>query len=169
MEYRCNYNSPLGKIIMSANKNELTGLWFECSRYNEQLNKPDLIFNDDLSVFVKVKLWLSRYFRGENPAPSEIPIRLIGSDFSISVWNILTEIPYGETVTYGDIAKKMALQNNILKMSAQAVGGAVGLNPISIIVPCHRVIGANKKLTGYSAGIDIKYKLLELEKGKQIC
>lgn len=149
---------------MTENENKLTGLWFECSRYNDLLNQPDLILSDDLPIFVQAKLWLSRYFSGENPAPSEIPIELIGSDFSLAVWNILTEIPYGETVTYGDIAKRIALQSGVSKMSAQAVGNAVGRNPISIIVPCHRVIGARRKPTGYAAGIDKKIKLLELEK-----
>lgn len=164
MEYKCYYASRLGKIILSANENKLTGLWFENSRYRNKLDKLDLIFNADLEVFEKTKNWLDRYFNGQNPNADEIPIELWGSAFSLQVWELLKDIPYGETVTYGDIAKKIAKQNGVRKMSAQAVGNAVGRNPISIIIPCHRVLGANGNLTGYAGGVDKKIELLKIEK-----
>lgn len=164
MEYKCYYASRLGKIILSANENKLTGLWFENSRYRNKLDRLDLIFNADLEVFEKTKNWLDRYFNGQKPNADEIPIELCGSAFSLQVWELLKDIPYGETVTYGDIAKKIAKQNGVRKMSAQAVGNAVGCNPISIIIPCHRVLGANGNLTGYAGGVDKKIELLKIEK-----
>jgi methylated-DNA-[protein]-cysteine S-methyltransferase len=110
-----------------------------------------------------VKKWLDRYFDGEKPDLSELPLAPTGGEFRRMVWDILCEIPYGEVVTYGDIAKKMAQKMKRKSMSSQAVGGAVGHNPISIIIPCHRVVGSNGSLTGYAGGIDKKIKLLELE------
>ena len=119
--------------------------------------------NDDMPVFLAAKDWLDRYFAGAKPAAAELPLAPSGGEFRQIVWDILREIPYGETVTYGDIAKKTAIRMNRESMSSQAVGGAVGHNPISIIIPCHRVIGANGSLTGYAGGIGTKIKLLELE------
>ena len=106
---------------------------------------------------------LDRYFAGEKPEISELPLAPIGGEFRQAVWKILCEIPYGQVTTYGEIAKKIAAQRNRKTMSAQAVGGAVGHNPISIIIPCHRVVGSNGSLTGYAGGIDLKIKLLEHE------
>lgn len=165
MKYKTYYNSPLGRIIIVGSETHITVVFFENSRYSDVYNEPNLIKNDDLPIFIKTKNWLNRYFNGENPDPKEIPTELHGSEFAMQVWEILKQIPYGQTVTYGEIAKKIAEQNGMKKMSAQAVGGAVGRNPISIIVPCHRVIGANGNLTGYAGGIDRKIKLLEIEKG----
>ena len=119
--------------------------------------------NDNLPVLQKAKAWLDRYFRGEKPKISELPLAPIGNDFRQAVWKILCEIPYGEVITYGGIAKKIAAQRGLSRMSAQAVGGAVGHNPISIIIPCHRVVGTNGSLTGYSGGLDLKIKLLDFE------
>ena len=108
-------------------------------------------------------MWLDRYFAGENPQISELPLAPSGSDFRQMVWKILCDIPSGQTTTYGEIAKKIAARTGRSTMSAQAVGGAVGHNPISIIIPCHRVVGTNGSLTGYAGGIDKKIALLELE------
>ena len=117
-----------------------------------------------MQVFENTKKWLDRYFAKENPSIKEIPLAPIGGEFRQKVWKILCEIPYGQTITYGEIAKRIAKQMNKEKMSAQAVGNAVGHNPISIIIPCHRVIGKNGSLTGYAGGIERKKMLLELEK-----
>ena len=118
---------------------------------------------DDLPVFTAIKNWLDKYFAGQKPAISDLPLAPIGGAFRKAVWDILCEIPYGEYITYGDIAKTMAARMGKASMSSQAVGGAVGHNPISIIIPCHRVVGANGSLTGYAGGISKKIKLLEHE------
>ena len=116
-----------------------------------------------MPIFIKTKNWLDRYFAGERPAISDLALAPFGSAFRQKVWNILCGIPYGQIITYGDIAKQLASDLHKKGMSSQAVGGAVGHNPISIIIPCHRVVGANGSLTGYAGGIDTKVKLLELE------
>jgi methylated-DNA-[protein]-cysteine S-methyltransferase len=116
-----------------------------------------------MPVFAAAKNWLDRYFAKEKPAISELPLAPIGSAFRQEIWNILCKIPYGEVITYGGIARQMAVKMNKKSMSSQAVGGAVGHNPISIIIPCHRVVGSNGSLTGYAGGIGTKVTLLELE------
>ncbi len=118
---------------------------------------------DGMPVFESAKRWLDRYFAGEEPVISELPLAPVGSEFRQVVWNILCEIPYGEVVSYGEIARKTAEKMGKKRMSGQAVGGAVGHNPISIIIPCHRVVGSNGSLTGYAGGIQTKIKLLQLE------
>ncbi len=148
------YSSPLGEIVLQSDGEVLTGLWFLSSRFIKGEGKVD----DNNKIFVMTKAWLDRYFSGEKQNPREIPYKLNGSEFSLKVWKILETIPYGHTITYGEIAKKLGN-----KMSAQAVGHAVGHNPISIIVPCHRVMGANNNLTGYGGGLDKKIGLLKLE------
>ena len=131
-------------------------------RRNIALN--GLAENKEISVFKSANLWLKKYFSGGNPPISSVPIKpLEGTPFQKIIWEILLEIPYGSTITYGEIAREAARRLGKLKMSAQAVGQAVGQNPISIIIPCHRVIGANGNLTGYNGGIDVKIKLLEIE------
>lgn len=159
-----NYKSPLGKIIIIGNSQNICGVYFEGQKYFLYKIREDLIENNDLEIFKLTKHWLDRYFKKENPKISEIPIAPIGTNFQKLIWEILCKIPYGETSSYGEIAKKAAKILNKEKISAQAVGGAIGHNPISIIIPCHRVIGANGNLTGYAGGIDRKIKLLELEK-----
>lgn len=159
-----NYKSPLGKIIIIGNSQNICGVYFEGQKYFLYKIREDLIENNDLEIFKLTKHWLDRYFKKENPKISEIPIAPIGTNFQKLIWEILCKIPYGETSNYGEIAKKAAKILNKEKISAQAVGGAIGHNPISIIIPCHRVIGANGNLTGYAGGIDRKIKLLELEK-----
>ena len=148
------YNSPLGRILLAADEEGLTGLWFENSKYFGS-NLPQEYRESMNGVLRKTKRWLDIYFAGENPdfLPS---IHLIGTPFQKEVWKILLEIPYGKTTTYGEIAERLAKEKGILRMSAQAVGRAVGHNPISILVPCHRVMGKNGSLIGYAAGLDKK-------------
>ncbi len=164
MEYKCNYESPMGRIILSSNGKEITGLWFESSRFIKKLNELSSKPEENLPIFKVTKNWLERYFKGEEPNPKEIPMKMIGTRFSKQVWKILNTISYGKTITYGEIAKRIAKENHLKAMSAQAVGHAVGHNPISILVPCHRVVGCNGSLTGYGGGIYKKVALLQLEK-----
>lgn len=162
MFYTYQYSSPLGKIIFASDGISLTGLWFDGQKYFDTsiLNESEKI---NLPVFEETKQWLDIYFSGRSPdfTPKLNPD---GTPFRKSVWDILLTIPFGKTMTYGEIADRIALQQRIRKMSAQAVGGAVGHNPISIIIPCHRVIGSDGNLTGYAGGIDIKAYLLKMEK-----
>lgn len=163
MQYTNHYESPMGGILLAADMTGLTGLWFDGQKYFA--NHLDLEHEEkNLPVFREVKRWLEIYFSGQEPDFMP-PLHVYGSPFQLAVWEILQKIPYGETTTYGEIAKIIAKQRGLSHMSAQAVGGAVGHNKISIIIPCHRVMGANGSLTGYAGGIDKKVKLLELEKG----
>lgn len=166
MIYKTYYNSPVGKILLASKDNKLIGLWIEGQKYYLGKLNEEIQEKDDIPVLLKAKKWLDRYFEGEKPDISEIYFDLapMGSDFAKNVWRILCKIPYGEVTTYGKIAKEMAKIMKRESMSAQAVGGAVGHNPISIIIPCHRVIGTNGSLTGYAGGIEKKIKLLEYEK-----
>lgn len=165
MFYTTTYPSPLGLLTLACDENgeKLVALWIEGQKYYGGLIRQELVAKDDVALFPVVKKWLDRYFAGEKPAISELPLAPLGGEFRQCVWDILCEIPYGEVTTYGDIAKTVAKRSGKEKMSAQAVGGAVGHNPISIIIPCHRVVGTNGSLTGYAGGIDKKIKLLELE------
>lgn len=163
MIYLTHFPSPMGEITLSSDGESLTGLWLEGQKYYASTISCETETRDDLPLFHIVTEWLCRYFRGENPEISELPLSPKGSPFRQEVWEILKKIPYGTVTTYGEIAKEMAVRMNKPRMSAQAVGGAVGHNPISIIIPCHRVVGSNGSLTGYAGGIDKKIKLLELE------
>ena len=153
----------MGKITLACSGNTLVGLWIEGQKYHGGTIPEAMIENNDMPLFDTTKKWLDRYFAGEKPSISELPLAPIGGEFRQGVWSILCEIPYGEVITYGDIAKKIAVKMNKESMSSQAVGGAVGHNPISIIIPCHRVVGSNGSLTGFAGGIQMKVKLLELE------
>lgn len=159
MYYSTNYSSPLGEMLIVSDGEAVCGLWFYGQKHFKG-NIGKTIQKDDLAIFKKVTKFLDDYFNALNP---EIDFKLkpMGSEFRLKVWKILCEIPYGETLTYGEIAERISKT-----MSAQAVGGAVGHNPISILIPCHRVLGANGKLTGYAAGIDKKIVLLKLEKNR---
>ena len=162
MQYIHSYCSPMGDILLAADDAGLTGLWFEGQKYFARtLDKEHE--KREIPLFEKTKQWLDIYFSGKEPDFS-VPLHLTGTDFQKDVWEILGTIPYGHTMTYGEIAKCMAAKKGVSHMSAQAVGGAVGHNPVSVIVPCHRVVGANGSLTGYAGGIDRKEKLLALEK-----
>jgi len=157
MYYATTHPSPVGLITLASDGSSLVGLWLEGQKYHGQSIPEAMIEKSNLPVFDATRRWLDGYFAGGKPASSELVFAPIGSAFRQAVWNILCGIPYGEVITYGQIAKKLAVK------SSQAVGGAVGHNPISIIVPCHRVVGANGSLTGYAGGVRTKIKLLELE------
>ena len=162
--YKTTYNSPIRKMTLVCDSdNNLVGLWFEGQKYFCDTVSGEIVENNNFEIFNKTKKWLDRYFRGENPKISELSLSPIGNEFRQRVWQILCEIPYGKVITYGDIAKIIAKERRKQRMSAQAVGGAVGHNPISIIIPCHRVVGSNGSLTGYAGGINTKIKLLEHE------
>ena len=167
--YKTQYKSPLGVITVCCDEQEnIVGLWFNEQKYFGDTIDAKIINRDDIKIFDITKNWLNKYFKGEKPNIKEIPLKPIGTEFRQQVWKILYKIPYGKTITYGDIAKQIGKQKSISKMSAQAVGGAVGHNPIAILIPCHRVIGKNGSLTGYAAGIDKKKKLLELEQANMV-
>lgn len=162
MQYTSHYQSPIGNILLAADEIGLTGLWFEGQKYFAlYLDKEHE--EKELPIFKQTKRWLDVYFSGKEPDFS-VPLHFTGTDFQNEVWEILYSIPYGTTMTYGEIAKQIAAKRGLKRMSAQAIGGAVGHNEISIIVPCHRVVGSNGSLTGYAGGIDKKIWLLTLEK-----
>ena len=163
MYYKTSYISPVGLITLACDGESLVGLWLSGQKYYGGSISGAMTENADFPVFDAAARWLDKYFKGRRHAVSELPLAPIGSEFRQAVWRILCEIPYGEVVTYGDIAKKMAISMNRKSMSSQAVGGAVGHNPISIIIPCHRVVGAGGSLTGYAGGVEVKARLLELE------
>lgn len=155
-------NSPLGRLLLASDGKNLTGVWLENQKYYAAGLSETAKHNDSLPVFKQTKNWLDRYFKKQNPQIAELPLAPGGTLFRRQIWRLLCQIPYGEVITYGALAEKLALQT-AKKVSARAVGGAVGHNPISIIIPCHRVVGARGSLTGYAAGLDVKIKLLALE------
>ena len=161
MQYIYKYVSPLGEITAASDGKYLNGLWFAGQKYFASTLSPEYR-EETLPVFEQTKKWLDCYFSGGNPGFTP-PIALGGSSFQLIVWEILRHIPYGETVTYGEIASKVARQLGRFSMSAQAVGGAVARNPVSIIIPCHRVVGSGGSLTGYAGGLSRKMRLLQLE------
>ncbi len=162
MTYVYHYHSPLGDITVSSNGSEITGLWFEGQKYFGA-TLPSDYEEKVLPVFEETKKWLAIYFGGKVPDFTP-PLKMETTSFRKAVWEILLTIPFGQTMTYGEIAEIMAKKRGIAKMSARAVGGAVGHNPISLIIPCHRVVGTNKSLTGYAGGIERKVQLLTMEK-----
>lgn len=153
------YLSPLGPITLASDDEALTGLWFQGQKHS-----PDLAGwqEADLPVFDQARAWLDAYFDRKAPG-SPPPLRPGGTAFQREVWAILAAIPYGTTRTYADVARELARKKGLPKMSARAVGGAVGRNPISLIIPCHRVVGKSGRLTGYAGGLDRKRALLALE------
>lgn len=148
MEYWDNFSSPLGNLVLRSDGLALTGLAFS------EIQEPE----KPCPVFPPVKDWLSRYFAGQNPGPLPVELSPKGTVFQQQVWTLLRNIPYGKRRTYGSLAKQISPS-----MSAQAVGGAVGKNPIAILIPCHRVLGAGERLTGYAWGLSRKQYLLDLE------
>ena len=155
------YQSPLDKIVIASDGTAITGLWFVGQRHFD-IEVEGCITDKDLPIFDEVSRWLDIYFTGNNPG--EIPaVRMNGTPFQLEVWQILQAVPYGKLITYREIAELIAKKRGITKMSARAVGNAVGRNPVSILVPCHRVVGSSGKMTGYAGGIERKVKLLKLE------
>ena len=161
MTFIQHYRSPLGGILLAADEVRLTGLWFDGEKYFAD-NLPARHTVGETPTLAETKRWLDIYFTGREPGFLP-PLHPIGSAFRQSVWELLLRIPYGQTTTYGEIAQELAAKRGLARISAQAVGGAVGHNEISILIPCHRVVGMSGSLTGYASGISKKAKLLELE------
>ncbi|NLM20472.1 MAG: methylated-DNA--[protein]-cysteine S-methyltransferase [Peptococcaceae bacterium] len=164
MVYTCSLDTPLGRMTAAAEEEALVGLWFNGQKYYPA-QRVQWVSQEEYPVFKDLQKWLQAYFAGHNPALNDLsfPLKPRGTAFRQTIWDILLTIPYGQTRTYGDIAKEYAYRKGLASMSAQAVGGAVGHNPISILIPCHRVIGHDKSLTGYAGGLDKKVALLTLE------
>jgi len=156
MDFTAHYPSPLGTMTMAAEDDAIVGLWFDGQRHFADVLATDPRERPDLPVFDDLRRWLDSYFGGQQPRLSP-PLRLRGSSFRRHVWEALMTIPYGQTATYGDIGRRTGC------LSAQAIGGAVGHNPIAILVPCHRVVAADGSLGGYAAGIERKARLLQAE------
>lgn len=161
MQYTAAYQSSVGDVLLATDETGLTGLWFEGEKFYALSLDPEHE-ERETPIFAITRRWLDIYFSGHEPDFMP-PVHMIGSEFRRCVWKLLLQIPYGTTVTYGDLARQVARRRGLRRMSAQAVGGAVGHNEISIIVPCHRVVGTNGSLTGYAGGVDKKRRLLELE------
>ena len=157
MYYLTNYSSPIGEMVIISDGDAINRVSFINQRYFKSTISDEISKDEDLEIISKAKSYLDDYFNGLNPQV-DFKLNPHGTDFRLNVWKILSEIPYGETTTYGEIARRISPT-----MAAQAVGGAVGANPIAIIIPCHRVIGKNGDLTGYAAGLDKKLELLKLE------
>lgn len=164
MIYTTKIPSPVGNLTLASDGEHLIGVWIDGQKYFARTISEETQENNQIPILLQTVDWLNRYFSGKRPSIHELSLRPAGSEFRQAVWKILCEIPYGEVTTYGAIAKKIAASRGLANMSAQAVGGAVGHNPISIIIPCHRVIGSNGSLTGYAGGLDLKKKLLDMEK-----
>ena len=162
VDYTCHYDSPLGGITLSSDGTALTGLWFDGQKYFAD-TLASVHEEKPLPVFNMAKQWLDVYFSGKAPGFTP-PLNMKTTPFRKAVWEIMLTIPFGGTMTYGEIARKLARKKGVSNMSAQAVGGAVGHNSISLIIPCHRVVGADGSLTGYAGGIDKKMKLLAMER-----
>lgn len=158
----CTYASPVGKLTLAAADDGLKGLWIEGQKYFAGTLDAPLHEGENVHL-AEARMWLDAYFAGERPGLDALTLAPIGSQFRQTVWQLLCEIPLGEVRTYGQLAKEAAKRLGRERMSAQATGGAVGHNPISIIIPCHRVVGANGSLTGYAGGLDKKRALLEHE------
>lgn len=176
MHFYATYQTDaLGSLVLAADKDSLIGTWFEGQKffgfpYKDELRLEQLseAKNSRNQVLAQASAWLDEYFAGRMPNPEKIPLNPQGTVFQKRVWHELLELHYRETTTYGQIAFKLAQQTDKLRMSAQAVGGAVGRNPISIIIPCHRVIAADGSLTGYAGGIERKQWLLTHEGAKLV-
>ncbi len=156
------YDSPIGRLLLASDGQALTGLWVEGQKYYAATLEGEVVEAKELRIFERTTNWLDRYFSGQAPDPLDLPLAPEGSDFRKGVWQLLLEIPYGETRTYGELALLIGGRQGA-GSSARAVGGAVGHNPITVIIPCHRVIGSGGKLTGFASGLGRKSWLLEHE------
>jgi methylated-DNA-[protein]-cysteine S-methyltransferase len=163
MYYTTSYRSPIGALALLCDETRLCGLWIAGQKYYGDRQLDGAVENGDAPVLLRAVEWLDGYFAGDAPSLSGLLLAPEGSEFSLGVWELLREIPYGETRSYGGLAKTLAENTGRERVSARSVGGAVGHNPISIIIPCHRVIGWDGSLTGYAGGMEIKKWLLELE------
>lgn len=161
MDYKWHYDSPLGGITLASDGEALTGLWFDGQTYFADTMSEDSK-KEELPIFVQTCHWLDSYFSGKEPNFTP-RLKMNTTPFRKAVWEVLLTIPFGKTMTYGEIAKLIAQNRGISQMSAQAVGGAIGHNSIALIIPCHRVVGSKGNLTGYAGGLDKKVKLLRLE------
>ena len=167
MTYFTECQTPLiGTLTLASDGDGLTGCWFENDRYFGYGVSGQAVRRDDLPLFVQVRTWLGRYFSGEQPDPRELPLTARATPFQALVREAMLAIPYGQTTTYGAIARRLEAQTG-KRQSARAVGGAVGKNPLCVIVPCHRVVGASGSLTGFGGGIHMKIALLEHERAMQ--
>lgn len=162
MKFTAGYSSPVGELLLASDGERLTGLWLAGQKYYASGVEQGGCSQGCLPLFVQAKHWLDEYFAGKDPDPADIPLALHGSEYRRRIWTLLREIPYGELTTYGQLAKNYQLRYGCAT-SPRAVGGAVGHNPISIIVPCHRVVGADGGITGYAGGVEKKRFLLCLE------
>lgn len=163
MYYGTHYDAPVGDIFLACDEENMIGLWIGEQKYIDKTMPKEIVEDSEYPILKRTVQWLDEYFAGKQPRIGDLPLAPAGGEFRQMVWEILTEIPYGGLTTYGEIAKKVAERTGRDRMSAQAVGGAVGHNPISIIIPCHRVVGANGSLTGYAGGIEKKMMLLTHE------
>ena len=155
--YACDYESPLGRMLLAADGDGLAGAWFYGQRYFARgLEDDEKNVELEAPALAAARRWLDAYFAGERPSAADVPLAPRGTAFQRRVWDALLAIPYGETRTYGELAAALG-------SSPRAVGSAVGKNPVSVIIPCHRVVGADGSLTGYAGGLDRKCALLELE------
>lgn len=161
MQYTAHCPTPLGEILLACDEAGLTGLWFSGAKYYG-LGLPPEHEHRETPVFQETRRWLELYFSGREPDFTP-PLHMSGTPFQCAVWELLQEIPYSKTTTYGQLSRLVAARLNVGHLSARAVGGAVGRNKISILIPCHRVLGSNGSLTGYAGGIDKKIRLLEYE------
>ena len=163
MLYSCTYDSPIGALALASDGKSLVGLWFEGQKYYAAGVRGPLVPSDDLPVLAQAREWLDQYFADEAPSPRELPLAPQGTAFQRRVWTVLAEIPYGHVRTYANIADQLAREDGKHRGSARAVGTANGRNPISIILPCHRVVGSDGSLAGYAGGLDRKLWLLQHE------
>ena len=163
MYYSTFYTSPVGTLMLTSTQNSITGLWLQGQKYFASTLTSETVLKNDVPILQEAVKWLDAYFAGKKPSISALSLAPSGSVFRQEVWRMLCQIPYGTCITYGQLAKKMAVHMQRQTMSAQAIGGAVAHNPISIIIPCHRVVGTNGSLTGYAGGIEKKCWLLQWE------
>ena len=157
MKYTTTFASPIGEITLASDGENLTGLWIAGQKYFGAKLPANTVTKNDLEIFMRTRDWLDRYFAGAQPVISEIKLAPTGTPFQQRVWCALCDIPHGQTISYSKLGVAVGCK------SARAIGGSVGKNPISIIIPCHRVVGASGALTGYAGGLDVKIKLLKLE------
>lgn len=164
MIYTTTYTSPVGKLTLASEENMLIGLWLEGQKYYmDGIDAANTEIKNDEPALVKAKEWLDDYFNGKKPNINTLPLNPQGTDFQRLIWALLCDIPYGETTTYGDLSKMASFLRREENISAQAVGGAIGRNPISIIIPCHRIIGKDGSMVGYAGGTEAKEFLLKHE------